>query len=145
MKLSPAIIGLVSIALLFPPGRAHACTCEKIDYNKMLAQTPVVFDGEVVRSEVDTRGFNEITSFRVRGVVKGLSQKLVMTLGSVMRRTAQRTVTIVSPLGSNGCGYDFSMGPQRLIVGAARSPEGILVASRCTILNLNSTLMEERK
>jgi hypothetical protein len=49
---------------------------------------------------------------------------------------------VISPVDEAGCGYDFSMGPQRLIVGAVRSAEGVLVASRCTILNLNATLMD---
>jgi hypothetical protein len=133
------------MALLFAAAPARACTCEKIAYDKVLAQTPVVFDGEVVRTELDTRRLNEITSFRVRGVVKGLSPKLVMTLGSVMKRTPQRTVTVISAVDEGGCGYDFSTGPQRLIVGAMRSAEGVLIASRCTILNLNSTLMDPSK
>ena len=145
MKLSPVIAGFVSVALMFAAVPARACTCEKMDYNKVLAQTPVVFDGEVVRSELDTRGINEITSFRVRGVVKGLSEKLVMTLDRVLKRTPQRTITIISPIGESDCGYDFSLGPQRLIVGAVRSDDGNLVASRCTIYNLNSSLLEQPK
>ena len=145
MKFARAIAAIASLALSLASAFARACTCEKIGYDKVLARTAVVFDGEVVRSEQDTRGLNEITSFRVRGVVKGLPEKIVMSLNSVMKRTPQRTVTIISPLDETDCGYDFSMGPQRLIVGAARSGEGTLVADRCTILNLNSTLLEERK
>ena len=142
MKLAPAMTGFVSLALALASPAARACTCPQVGYDRVLAQTPVVFDGEVVRSERDTRGVNEITSFRVRGVVKGLPEKIVMTLNSVMKRTPQRTVTIVSPVDETGCGYDFSVGPQRLIVGAARTPEGTLVADRCTIYNLNSSRME---
>jgi hypothetical protein len=145
MKAVSAIAGLVSLALTFAAAPARACSCEKLGYDKVLAQTPVVFDGEVLRAEIDTHGVNEITSFRVRGVVKGLSPKLVTTLDSVMKRRPQRTVTVISPVDESNCGYDFSTGPQRLIVGAVRSPEGTLIASRCTILNLNSTLLEERK
>jgi hypothetical protein len=145
MKPISVIAGAVSLSLILAAAPARACTCEKIGYDKVLAQTPVVFDGEVVRAELDARGINEITSFRVRGVVKGLSPKLVLTLNSVMKRTPQRTVTVISRVDEAGCGYDFSTGPQRLIVGAERSPEGALIASRCTILNLNSTLMKERQ
>lgn len=145
MKSSSFIAGIVSAALLFASAPAHACTCAKVDYDKVLTQTAVVFDGEVVRAERDTRGINEITSFRVRGVVKGLSPKIVMTLNSVLKRTPQRTVTVISAVDEAGCGYDFSSGPQRLIIGAARTGEGTLIADRCTIYNLNSSLMEERK
>jgi hypothetical protein len=124
---------------------AQACKCAQVPYDKVLAQTPVVFDGEVVRSERDTRDEQEITSFRVRGVVKGLSQKLVMTFNSVLKRTPQRTITVISAVSDAACGYDFAAGPQRLIVGADRNDDGNLVATRCTIFNLNSSLMEVPK
>ena len=145
MKFSPVIAGAVSAALVFASAPAHACTCEKMDYDKVLVQTPVVFDGEVVRTELDTRGLRHITSFRVRGVVKGVSQKLVMTPNSVLKRTPQRSITVVSAVNEADCGYDFATGPQRLIVGAVRNDDGNLVATRCTIYNLNSSLMAEPK
>jgi hypothetical protein len=142
MKFSPIIAGVVCAALVLASTPARACPCEKMDYDKVLAQTPVVFDGEVVRSELDTKGERQITSFRVRGVVKGLSQKLVTTFNSVLKRTPQRTITVVSAADMDECGYDFSQGPQRLIVGAVRNEDGNMVVTRCTIYNLNSSLME---
>jgi hypothetical protein len=117
---------------------AQACKCTRIPYDKVVAQTPVVFDGEVVRAETDEAGLRHITSFRVRGVVKGLPQKLVPTLKSVLKRTPQRTVTVVTAADEAACGYDFTAGPQRLIVGADRDAEGLLVADRCTLYNLNT-------
>src|ERR1700712_1820560 len=98
MKTLRAFVAAFSIAAMLAGGiaPAHACKCARIPYDKVVADTPVVFDGEVVRSEVDIAGLRQITSFRVRGVVKGLSQRLVMTFNSVLKRTPQRTVTVVS-------------------------------------------------
>jgi hypothetical protein len=147
MKVSRIIAVAIAATLAVAGGvaPAHACKCAQVPYDKVLAQTPVVFDGEVVRSERDTRDQQEITSFRVRGVVKGLSQKLVMTFNNVLKRTPQRTITVISAVSEAACGYDFSSGPQRLIVGADRNEDGNLIATRCTIYNLNSSLMEPPK
>jgi len=56
----------------------------------------------------------------------------------VMKRMPQRTVTVITAVSDAACGYDFTAGPQRLIVGADRVPEGLLVANRCTLYNLNT-------
>jgi hypothetical protein len=103
----------------------------------MVAQTPVVFDGEVVRSEIDTSGQRQVTSFRVWGAVKGVSQRLVRRPSSVLSRTPQRTITVITRPDPAACGWDFSTGPQRLIVGATREQDGTLVATRCPLYNLN--------
>ena len=140
MKILRAFIAACSVGAMLAGSvaPAHACKCARIPYDKVVADTPVVFDGEVVRSEVDVAGLRQITSFRVRGVVKGLSQKLVMTLNSVLKRTPQRTVTVISAVSDAACGWDFSTGSKRLIVGADRDAEGLLTASRCTMYNLNA-------
>jgi len=114
---------------------AAACTCAPVPYDEVVVQTPVVFDGEVVRAERDVSGRRQITSFRVWGAVKGVSQRAVVRPQSVLRRMPQRTVTVISSL--DGCGWDFATGPRRLIVGATRDADGTLVATRCTIYNLN--------
>ena len=143
MKVSRVIAGMVSASLVVAGGvaPAHACKCALIAYDKVVAQTPVVFDGEVVRSEQDTRNQQQITSFRVRGAVKGVSNRLVLRQENVFKRTPQRTITVISAVSDAECGYDFSNGPQRLIVGADRNDDGNLVAMRCTIYNLNASLM----
>ena len=38
----------------------------------VIAATPVVFDGEVLRVELDEDGLREVTVFRVHGAVKGI-------------------------------------------------------------------------
>jgi hypothetical protein len=116
---------------------AWACKCALVPYDKVVAQTPVVFDGEVVRSERDADGERQITSFRVWGAVKGVSQRLVPRPENALKRTPQRMVTVISRLNAAECGWDFSEGARRLIVGATRDQEGILVATRCTMYNLN--------
>jgi hypothetical protein len=140
MRLARLLIAASSAAIVFAGTilPAQACKCMRIPYDKVVAQTPVVFDGEVVRAETDTAGLRHITSFRVRGVVKGLPQKLVPTFNSILKRTPQRTVTVVTGADEAACGYDFTAGPQRLIVGADRDAEGLLVANRCTLYNLNT-------
>ena len=126
---------VAAVALFSSP--AWACKCALVPYDKMVAQTPVVFDGEVVRAERDVSGQRQITSFRVRGAVKGISQRAVLRFDSVFRRTPQRTVTVISRVDPAECGWDFETGPQRLIVGATRDEDGNLVATRCTMYNLN--------
>lgn len=140
MKKLRAPIAALSIAVMLTAGTApaHACKCARIPYDKVVADTPVVFDGEVVRSERDVKGLQQITSFRVRSVVKGLPRKMVMTFNNVLKRTPQRTVTVVSVVNDAECGWDFAAGPQRLIVGADRDPDGLLTATRCTMYNLNT-------
>jgi hypothetical protein len=118
-----------------PP--ASACKCAEVPYDKVVAATPVVFDGEVVRSELDASGQRQITSFRVWGAVKGVSQKLVRRPETFMSRTPMRTITVITRVKSAECGWDFRESPKRLIVGAARDEGGILFASRCTMYNLN--------
>ena len=130
-------IALGVIAALAGASPAWACKCALVPYDKVVAQTPVVFDGEVVRSERDANGERQITSFRVWGAVKGVSQKLVPRPENALKRMPQRTVTVVSRIQAAACGWDFSEGPQRLIVGASRDPDGTLVATRCTMYNLN--------
>jgi hypothetical protein len=142
------LIAAVVAAVLVAAGSiapAQACKCAQIPYDKVVRQTPVVFDGEVVRSEHDTRDQQQITSFRVRGAVKGVSSRLVLRQDNVFKRTPQRTITVISAVSDAECGYDFSAGPQRLIVGADRNADGNLVATRCTIYNLNASLMEDPK
>jgi hypothetical protein len=131
------ILALASLAAVASATPAAACKCALVPYDKMVAQTPVVFDGEVVRSELDVAGQRLITSFRVWGAVKGVSHKLVRRPESVLSRTPQRTLTVISRIKSAECGWDFREGPRRLIVGAIRDEQGILIASRCAIHNLN--------
>jgi hypothetical protein len=117
--------------------RAAACKCAEVPYDKIVAQTPVVFDGEVVRAELDVSGQRQITSFRVWVAVKGVSQRLVRKPESVLSRTPQRTITVISRVNAAECGWDFKKGSKRLIVGATRDEGGILVVNRCTMYNLN--------
>jgi len=115
---------------------AQACKCPLEPYDQVVAETPYVFDGEVVRAERDVSGRRQVTSFRVWAAVKGVSPRLELRLQSVLRRMPMRTLTVLSDLGTD-CGWDFTAGPQRLIVGATRDADGNLVATRCIMFNLN--------
>jgi hypothetical protein len=132
-----AVLALTCGLAVMPSLPASACKCADVPYDKVVAQTPVVFDGEVVRSEPDAGGQRQVTSFRVRGAVKGVSQRLVRKPQSMLSRTPMRTITVITRIDAAACGWDFTAGPQRLIVGATREEDGTLVANRCTMYNLN--------
>jgi hypothetical protein len=117
---------------------ASACKCAVTPRDKVIASTPVVFDGEVLRVELVADGVQEVTTFRVHGAVKGVTFQV--NSKSNIRRRAERTVTILSWVDDASCGWDFRKGPQRLTVGAARDGPN-LIATRCTIYNLNSTIL----
>jgi hypothetical protein len=126
-----AAFGLIAA----PP--ALACKCALVAREQMIAVTPVVFDGEVLRVEVDASGKREVTTLRVHGVVKGLSARAAYRLDAAIRRRPEKTVTVVSGVDDAACGWDFRTGPQRLTIGAERDRFGTLVAMRCTMINLN--------
>ena len=126
-----AAFGLIAA----PP--AMACKCALVAREQVIAATPVVFDGEVLRVEVDASGKREVTTLRVHGVVKGLSARAAYRLDAAIRRRPEKTVTVVSGVDDAACGWDFRTGPQRLTIGAERDRFGTLVAMRCTMMNLN--------
>ena len=126
-----AAFGLIAA----PP--ALACKCALVAREQVIAATPVVFDGEVLRVEVDASGKREVTTLRVHGVVKGLSARAAYRLDAAIRRRPEKTVTVVSGVDDAACGWDFRTGPQRLTIGAERDRFGTLVAMRCTMMNLN--------
>ena len=126
-----AALGLIAA----PP--ALACRCSLVAREQVIAATPVVFDGEVLRVEVDASGKREVTTLRVHGVVKGLSARAAYRLDAAIRRRPEKTVTVVSGVDAAACGWDFRTGPQRLTIGAERDRFGTLVAMRCTMMNLN--------
>ena len=138
MKLLRQLLAAASAAsFLLAAAPAFACKCAQVSYDKVVAQTPVVFDGEIVRIETDASGERQVTTFRIRGAIKGVSQRAVLRFETVLKRLPQRTITIVSRKSVPACGWDFSDGPPRLIVGATRDDGGNLVATRCTMYNLN--------
>jgi len=126
-----AAFGLIAA----PP--ALACKCSLVAREQVIAATPVVFDGEVLRVEVDASGKREVTTLRVHSVVKGLSTRAAYRLDAAIRRRPEKTVTVVSGVDDAACGWDFRTGPQRLTIGAERDRFGTLVAMRCTMMNLN--------
>ena len=126
-----AAFGLIAA----PP--ALACKCALVAREQVIAATPVVFDGEVLRVEIDASGKREVTTLRVHGVVKGLSTRAAYRLDAAIRRRPEKTVTVVSGVDDAACGWDFRTGPQRLTIGAERDRFGTLVAMRCTMMNLN--------
>ena len=129
---------LAGAAFLATAAPALACKCAVVPRDKVIASTPVVFDGEVLRVELAAGGEQEVTVFRVHGAIKGVTFQL--NSKNNLRRRAERTVTILSRVDDASCGWDFRKGPQRLTVGATRDGPN-LVASRCTIYNLNSTIL----
>jgi len=127
---------LAALALLLAPP-ALACKCALVAREQVIATTPVVFDGEVLRVELDASGKREVTTLRVHGVIKGLSARTAYRLDAALRRRPEKTVTILSGVDDAACGWDFRTGPQRLTIGAERDRFGTLVVGRCTMMNLN--------
>jgi hypothetical protein len=127
---------LAGIPLLLGATEAVACTCANISRDQVIAATPVVFDGEILRIEMDAIRQRQVTTFRVREAIKGVPPRVVLRLETVLKRMPQRTITIISGLGEAACGWDFSAGPARLTVGAERDGPN-LVATRCTMAILN--------
>ena len=121
---------------------ALACKCALVPRDKVIAATPVVFDGEVLRVELAAGGAQEVTVFRVHGAIKGVSFQVSSQISKILRRRTERTVTILSYVDDAVCGWDFREGPQRLTIGAERDGSD-LVATRCTLYNLNSTILPQ--
>jgi hypothetical protein len=131
-------LAAVGAALVATP--ALACKCALVPRDSVIASTPVVFDGEVLRVEIAEGGQREVTVFRVHGAVKGVPQRNPRV--DIARRRGERTVTIISSVQDAECGWDFRAGPQRLTVGARRDGSD-LVATRCIIYNLNRTILPQ--
>jgi hypothetical protein len=134
--IDPRVAAFAAFGLIAAPP-ALACKCALVAREQVIAATPVVFDGEVLRVEVDVSGKREVTTLRVHGVVKGLSARAAYRLDAAIRRRPEKTVTVVSGVDDAACGWDFRTGPQRLTIGAERDRFGTLVAMRCTMMNLN--------
>jgi hypothetical protein len=134
--MSPRVAVLVALGSI-GAHPASACQCAVIAREQAIAATAVVFDGEVLRVELDASGAREVTTLRVHGVIKGLSARAAYRLDAAIRRRPEKTVTVISGLDDTACGWDFRMGPRRLTIGAERDRFGALVALRCTMLNLN--------
>jgi hypothetical protein len=109
--------------------------------DRVIAATPVVFDGEVLRVEVDAANTREVTVFRVHAAIKGVPFDTRTDAVRILRRRVERTVTIISRPDAGRCGWDFRTGPQRLTVGARRDGPN-LVATGCLIHNLNRTILD---
>jgi hypothetical protein len=116
---------------------AFACKGALVARDQVIAATAVVFDGEVLRVELDATGEREVVTLRVHGAIKGLSARAAYRLDTAIRRRPEKTVTVISRVSDAACGWDFREGPQRLTVGAERDRFGALVATRCTMYNLN--------
>ena len=134
--IEPRAVALATLGLLVAP-HALACKCALIAREQVIEATPVVFDGEVLRVELDASGKREVTTLRVHGVVKGLSARIAYRLDAAIRRRPEKTVTVLSGVDDASCGWDFRSGPQRLTIGAERDTFGTLVVRRCTMINLN--------
>jgi hypothetical protein len=134
--IDPRAASLAAFGLVVAPP-ALACKCALVAREQVIAATPVVFDGEVLRVELDASGEREVTTLRVHGVVKGLSTRAAYRLDAAIRRRPEKTVTIISGINDAACGWDFRTGPQRLTIGAERDRFGTLIATRCTMMNLN--------
>jgi hypothetical protein len=134
--ITPRFLALAALGLLVAPP-ALACKCALMAREQVIAATPVVFEGEVLRVELDASGEREVTTLRVHGVVKGFSRRAAYRLDAAIRRRPEKTVTILSGVDDAACGWDFRAGPQRLTIGAERDRFGTLVATRCTMMNLN--------
>ncbi|MGZ3409324.1 MAG: hypothetical protein ACXWKC_09425 [Xanthobacteraceae bacterium] len=141
MRIAPLCF-LLTVAISLPATPAVACKCALVPRDKVIAATPVVFDGEVLRVELDAAGLQEVTVFRVHAAIKGVPFQANSQFNRVLRRRVERTVTILSGVEDAACGWDFRTGPQRLTIGAVRDGPN-LIATRCTIYNLNSTILKQ--
>ena len=85
---------LAALALLLAPP-ALACKCALVAREQVIAATPVVFDGEVLRVELDASGKREVTTLRVHGVIKGLSAGTAsssLVISSMRSRIGERVL-----------------------------------------------------
>jgi hypothetical protein len=132
-----AIILLVTMGALVVAPAALACKCALVSRDEAIAAAAVVFDGEVLRVERDGEDKNDVVTLRVTRAIKGVSPRVAYRLDAALRRRPEKSVTVITRASAAACGWDFRQGPQRLTVGAERDKLGTLVATRCTMMNLN--------
>jgi hypothetical protein len=106
---------------IMPAGWAHACSCVKLTAAQMAAETPVLFEGELVAiRRLDEH--HQVTTFRVVRPIKGVSGQ---------------TVEIESGVVSAACGYTFEGDFKGKLIGAERDARGVLTTNRCKMMLLN--------
>jgi hypothetical protein len=102
-------------------GPAHACSCVRLTATEMAAETPVLFEGEVVAvRRIDEH--HQVTTFRIVRPIKGISGT---------------TAEIESGVVSAACGYTFEGDFKGKLIGAERDARGVLTTNRCKMMLLN--------
>jgi hypothetical protein len=134
-RIAGVLAAVVTLLAAAAP-QAQACSCARMSRDQLIAALPVVFEGEILRIEMDAENRTQITTFRVRDAIKGVPRRMVLSVENVFKRTPQRTLTVVSKLDEAACGWDFHNGPARVYVGARREGS-VLVTGYCAIRILN--------
>ena len=123
MKVRDQLSAVVMAAAVLPPsGPAWACKCALVERARTIADTPVVFEGEILTTRPAGAGRQE-TTIRVVRAIRGVAAGAVVTV---------RTGTSAA-----ACGWDFRQSARRLTVGGTPHGASGLMARRCTLYNLN--------
>ena len=109
------------IAVLAVSDAAFACKCAVVPRDQVIAATPVVFEGRILK--IDTRGTAQTTTVNVVRPIKGIS--------------AGVTIKVRSRTESAACGYDFREAAKTLLFGSDSTGRASLSVRRCTMYNLN--------
>ena len=114
-----AVLAAATVALAVGP--AYACSCVKLTAAQMAAETPVLFEGEVVAvRRLDEH--HQVTTFRIVRAIKGISGT---------------TAEVESGVVSAACGYTFEGDVKGKLIGAERDARGMLTTNLCRMMLLN--------
>jgi len=112
---------LAAVAAVMAVGPVQACSCVKLTAAQMAAETPVLFEGQVVAvRRVDEH--HQVTTFRIVRPIKGISGA---------------TAEIESGIVDAACGYTFEGDFKGKLIGAEHDARGVLTTNRCKMMLLN--------
>ncbi len=117
MRLIYPVLVLLGTAFSASPG--FACSCKKMTREQVIAATPVVFEGRVLRVRKD-----------------GNSIYADVETARVLKGSVPRVVEVGTNASSVACGYTFRVG-DTLTVGASLS-QMQYSTNMCTMVPLNS-------
>jgi hypothetical protein len=121
MSQANSFFGALLLSPFFLAGAGHpalACSCAKLTFTQAMAQTPIVFEGRVMR---------------VRRERDSVYADIEMS--RVLKGSVPRIVEVGTPTSSAACGYVFKAG-ERLTVGV-RLAQQMFTTSICTMGPLN--------
>ena len=118
-----SVLLAAALAVVLPAGAgpASACSCVRLTAAQMAAETPVLFEGEVVSARrIDEH--HQVTTFRITRAIKGISGP---------------TAEVESGVADAACGYTFDGDVKGKLIGAERDARGVLTTNRCKMMLLN--------